>query len=174
MEGKITLCIFFLVLRFEIWKITTIPTWHRHLLFQTRSVLRLSLAYSSTSFLLCNSTVLANSYYCFVPLHQSLQTRVLMQAHSLQAPRRRGAEGCWHHAPHRSVRRFAIGHTWPSTSSYTARRCASQRFADPAVRAFLQQVPHANNWSWSAIYALLCTRLLLLRNIYHPKTKILP
>lgn len=165
---------FSLVLRFEIWKITTIPTWHRYLLFQTRSALHLSLAYRSASFLLCNSTVLAESYYYFVPLHQSLQTWVLMQAHSLQAPRRRTAEGCWHRAPHCLVRCVAIGHTWPSMSSYTARCCTSQGFSDAAVRAFLQQVPHANNWSWSTIYALLCTRLLLPRNIYHPKTKILP
>lgn len=117
---------FFLILKFETWKITTIPTHHRYLLFQTWSVLHLSLACTrSASLLLFNPTVLADGYYYFGPLYRSLQTSAFKWAHSTGEVT--DAEVWWHHAPHAALLPVTAGS--PRAALPSAPREATQHGA---------------------------------------------
>lgn len=145
----------FLILKFATRKITTIPACPQHLLLQTRPALPQP---GLHEFSLLNAPVLAPGYCCSVPLYQSLQTSVL-----------RWAEMRWQTENSGGIALRMSLYCW-------SRRAAHEQLHLRGVfrQSFLQQVPHANNWSWSTMYVFLYTRLLLLRNIYHPKPKILP
>ena len=144
MEGEITtLCTFFLILKFEIWKKShlflpiTNTYCSRH-----GSVLLLSLAcLNSASLLLFNPTVLADGYYYFVPLYQSLQPAVLTWAHGSGEATRTQMSGSIAHRTRLCCRSQRAAHEQPRSQLHEKPRSTAlpfrEVFSDAVVRAFL-------------------------------------
>lgn len=121
--------------------------------------------YISAWLLLFNPTVLAVSYYYLVPLYQSLQ-----------GPALQWGDRCRSLVASHTVCSFAASHGGQpmssSTRSHAAQCCISERcfqllLSEPSPSRYHMPVTGAG----AQFTLFLCTRLLLLRNIYHPKQK---